>query len=79
MEPSQFFDFITGGALTDIIFKSAAVFLAVLYLLYAIVITKQVKIMDRSLEAPFNQVIFLVCSIQTTVALILLIFALFII
>lgn len=78
MEASQLFNFISSGALTDGIFKVATVFLAVLFLLYSVVIAKQVKIMDRSLEAPFNQVIFLVCSIQTTVALILLIFAIFI-
>lgn len=79
METNQYLEFIMGGALTDIIFKSSAIFLAVLYLLYAIIIAKQVKIMDRSLEAPFNQVIFLVCSFQTTAALILLIFSIFII
>jgi predicted Co/Zn/Cd cation transporter (cation efflux family) len=77
MEANQIFNFISSGALTDGIFKVAMIFLSVLFLLYSIVIAKQVKIMDKSLEASFNQVIFLVCSIQTTVALILVIFAVF--
>ncbi|MFZ6035271.1 MAG: DUF5657 family protein [Patescibacteria group bacterium] len=78
MDLSQFLSFFNSGAFTDVIFKVAAIFIAIMYVLYSVIIAKQVRIMDKSLEASFNQFIFFVCSLQTTAALILLIFAIFI-
>ncbi len=77
MDLSPFVNFFSEGTFVDVIFKFATSLIALLYLLYSIVIAKQVKIMDKSLEAKFNQFIFFICSIQTTIALILLIFAIF--
>jgi len=63
----------------DIFFKVSAILLGVIYLLYAIVIAKQVNIMTKTLEDKFNFVVSFVSSLQVTVALILLIFAIFLV
>ena len=67
------------GEVIDTFFKISAVLLAILYLLYAIVVSKQVKIMIKTLEDKFNFVVSFVSSLQITVALILLIFAIFLV
>jgi len=79
MDISDVFGFFQSQTLVNTLFKTATVIVAFLYVLFSIVIAKQVKIMDKSLEADFNQFIFFVCSLQTTVALILLIFSIFLI
>lgn len=60
-----------------ILIKTTAIILGVIYVLYSIVLSRQVKIMIKTLEDSLNPIIILVSSIQTTVALILLIFAIF--
>lgn len=60
-----------------ILIKTTVIILGVIYVLYSIVLSRQVKIMTKTLEDSFNPIIILVSSIQTTVALILLIFAIF--
>ena len=69
-------DFSLAGG---IIFKVVAIFVSIFYLIYALVIGKQVKIMGRVVEDKSNRSLFMVSSIQTTVALILLIFSIFLI
>ena len=61
----------------DIFFKTSAIILAVIYLLYAVVVAKQVATMIKTLEDRFNLVVSFVSSSQVAVALILLIFAIF--
>ncbi|PIQ72863.1 hypothetical protein COY13_01135 [Candidatus Roizmanbacteria bacterium CG_4_10_14_0_2_um_filter_36_35] len=63
----------------DIFFKVSAILLAIIYLLYAIVVSKQVKIMIKTLEDEFNFIVSFISSLQITVALILLIFAIFLV
>jgi uncharacterized membrane protein len=63
----------------DIFFKTSAIVLGVIYLLYSIVLSKQVNIMTKTLEDKFNLFVNLISSIQITVAIILLIFAIFLI
>jgi len=77
MDISQFFNFFYSRSLLDIIFKIIVICLSLFYLLYSFIISKQVKIMDKSLHDEFNFVIFAVCSIQTTIAFILFIFSIF--
>lgn len=64
---------------TGTIFKILAILLSLFYLLYAIIISKQVQVMDKTLRDKLNQFIFFICSLQVTVALILLIFSIFLI
>ncbi|MFH0979382.1 MAG: DUF5657 family protein [Candidatus Roizmanbacteria bacterium] len=63
----------------DIFFKVSAILLAIIYLLYSVVVSKQVKIMTKTLEDKFNFVVSFVSSLQITIALILLIFAIFLV
>lgn len=67
------------GGLTASIFKIIVILLSVIYLLYSIVIQRQVKVMGKTLDTAFNQFIFLVSSVQIAVAFILLIFSIFLI
>lgn len=60
-------------------FKGFMIFLAVFYFLYALVISRQVKVMDETLKDKYNWLVFLITSIQVTAALILMIFAIFLI
>lgn len=65
--------------LINTVFKGFMIFLAVFYFLYALVISRQVKVMDETLKDKYNWLIFLITSVQVTAALILLIFAIFLI
>jgi len=75
MDLSQFFNFFYSRSLLDTIFKIAAVSLSLFYVFYSLIISKQVRIMNESLQDKFNSVIFVVCSFQTAFALILFIFS----
>ena len=57
----------------DIIFKIISILFAVFYYFYALIIAKQVKIMDKTLQDKYNGLIILITSLQVTVSLILLI------
>jgi len=61
----------------DIFFKISAIVVAVIFLLFSIVVSKQVNIMTKTLEDKFNWLVILISSLQITAALILLIFAIF--
>lgn len=63
----------------NILFKSSAIIVAIIYLLYALVVSKQVKIMTKTLEDKFNLVVISISSLEITAALILLIFAIFLV
>jgi len=60
----------------NIIFKVIISLFAVFYYFYALVISKQVKIMDRTLQDKYNGIILFVTSLQVTVSLIILIIVL---
>jgi len=62
--------------LKDIFFKIIIIIFAIFYFLYALVIAKQVKTMDKILQDKYNQLILLVTSMQVTVSLIILIMVL---
>jgi|GEM_PF-3194641 len=79
MELNQLFNLFNSEEIVRWCFKIIAILLSVFYLLYALVVKKQVAIMDKALTDRFNQFIFLVCSFQITAALILLIFSIFLV
>lgn len=60
----------------DLIFKIIIGLTAFFYYLYALVISKQAKIMDRTLKDEHNWLILFVSALQVTVALIILIIVL---
>lgn len=60
----------------DIIFKILTTLLAIFYYLYALVVSKQAKIMNKTLEDEHNWIIILATSLQVTVASIILIIVL---
>ncbi len=58
--------------LKNIFFKVIVSLFALFYFLYALVISKQVKTMDKTLQDKHNWLILLITSLQVTVSLILL-------
>ena len=58
--------------LKNIVFKVIISLFAIFYYLYALVISKQVKIMDKALQDKHNWLILLITSLQVTISLILL-------
>ena len=60
----------------DIFFKIITILFAVFYYLYSLVVSKQAKIMDKTLKDEHNWIILFVTSLQVTIALIILIIAL---
>lgn len=60
----------------DLIFKIIIGLTAFFYYLYSLVISKQAKIMDRTLKDEHNWLILFISTLQVTVALIILIIAL---
>lgn len=63
----------------NLVFKVVAILVSLFYLLYTIIVSRQVKEIGETLSQPFNQVLYFICSLQTTFALILIIFSLFLI
>ncbi len=56
----------------NVVFKVIISLFAIFYYLYALVISKQVKIMDKTLQDKHNWLILLITSLQVTISLILL-------
>lgn len=59
--------------INNIFFKIVITLFAIFYYFYALVISKQVKIMNKALQDKYNWLILFVTSLQVTVSLILLI------
>lgn len=79
MDLNNIFNIFSIGNSFNLLFKIGAIIFAFIFLLYGIVIGRQVTIMNRTLEDKFNHVISLVSSIQIAAAFILLIFSIFLI
>ncbi len=60
-------------------FKAVSIAVSVFYLLFSLVLGKQVRVMGRVVQDKANSLLYVVSSIQTTVAFILLIFSIFLI
>lgn len=65
------------NSILNVFFKIAAIILVLIYLLYAFVVSKQIKIMTKTLEDKFNWLMVFIGSLQITLGLILLIFVIF--
>jgi len=77
MDLNNFFSIFNNQGNNGIIFKIAMVILAGFYFLYALVISKQVKVMDQTLQDKYNWLIYIITSVQIAVSLILLILVIF--
>jgi hypothetical protein len=73
----NFFNFFSSVNIINFFFKAGAIVLALIYCLYAFIVSKNVKIMVRTLEDNFNYLVILITSLQLAAGLILLIFAIF--
>jgi hypothetical protein len=62
--------------LKNITFKVVIFLFAVFYYLYTLVVAKQVKIMDKTLQDEHNPIILFITSLQVTTSLIILIIVL---
>ena len=60
----------------DIIFKVIISLFAIFYYLYALVVSKQVKIMDKTVQDEHNGLIVFITSLQVTASLVILIIVL---
>lgn len=56
----------------NLFFKAIIAVFGILYYLYALIITKQVKTMDKTLKDKYNWIILFITSLQVTVSLVLL-------
>lgn len=79
MELKNFFTILNSQGINNIFFKIIMIFFALFYFFYALVISKQVKIMDKTLQDKYNGLVLLITSLQVTISLILLILAIFLI
>lgn len=72
MDLNNIFTIISNREIGNIFFKLIMILSTFFYFFYALVISKQVKIMDKALQDKYNWLILLVTSLQVTVSLILL-------
>lgn len=72
MDLNNIFTIISNQGIGNIFFKLIMILSTFFYFFYALVISKQVKIMDKALQDKYNWLILLVTSLQVTVSLILL-------
>ena len=73
MDISNFFTTIGDIGIKNIFFILFTILFAVFYFFYALVISKQVKVMDKALQDKYNWLVLFITSFQVTVSLILLI------
>ncbi len=73
MDISKFFSTIGEIGIKNIFFMLFTILFAIFYFFYALVISKQVKVMDKALQDKYNWLILFITSFQVTVSLILLI------
>jgi len=73
MDLNNIFTTINNQGISNIFFKLIMILFTFFYFFYALVISKQVKIMDKTLQDKYNWFILLVTSLQVTVSLVLLI------
>ena len=76
MDLNNFFSTINEIGIKNIFFILFAMIFAIFYFFYALVIAKQVQVMDKALQDKYNWLILFVTSLQVTVSLIILIIVL---
>lgn len=73
MELNELISTISLLGIKNIFFIIFAILFAVFYFFYAIVVSKQVKIMDKAMQDEHNPLILFITSLQVTASLIILI------
>ena len=76
MDLNNFFSTINEIGIKNTFFILFAMIFAIFYFFYALVISKQVQVMDKALQDKYNWLILFVTSLQVTVSLIILIIVL---
>lgn len=76
MDISNFFTTIGDIGIKNIFFMLFTILFAIFYFFYALVISKQVQVMNKALQDKYNWLILLVTSLQVTASLIILIIVL---
>lgn len=76
---NNFLNIFSTSLAFDLIFKLGLTILAIVYVLYALVVAKQIKIMVNTLEDKFNYLFVFISNLQVAIGFILLIFAIFLI
>ena len=72
MDLDNIFTTISNQGISNVFFKLFMIIFTFFYFFYALVIAKQVKIMNKALQDKHNWLILLITSLQITVSLILL-------
>lgn len=78
MNFNQIISIITGQALLPLFFKSFAILLSFLYLIYSLVVVRQTKLMVNTLVVRARTVLLLVSHAQVLAAFILVLLAIFV-
>lgn len=73
MDLNAFLSTINEIGIKNIFFILFAVIFAIFYFFYALVISKQVQVMNKALQDKYNWIIIFVTSLQVTAALVILI------
>jgi len=76
MDLNNFFSTIDGVAIKNIFFILFSMVFAIFYFFYALVISKQVQVMNKALQDKYNWIILFITSLQVTASLIILIIVL---
>lgn len=74
---NQVLNMFSGATMFWFLFKAFAVIFSVMYLLYAVVISKQTGTMNKTLESSNNKVLFFIASLQIFLGFILIILSIF--
>lgn len=75
--PSQILSMFNGHTIISLMLKAFALVFSVMYLLYAIVISRQTDTMNKTLESSNNKILFFVASLQIALGFILIILSIF--
>lgn len=76
MDISNFFSTMDGATIKNIFFILFSIVFAIFYFFYALVISKQVQVMNKALQDKYNWIILFITSLQVTASLIILIIVL---
>ncbi|KKP29279.1 MAG: hypothetical protein UR15_C0018G0005 [Parcubacteria group bacterium GW2011_GWA2_31_28] len=79
MDLLQLFALFDNRDFFSLFFKAFAILFSILYLLYAIVISKQTQVMNHTLSVKNNNIITFISSLHITIGLILVLLAILIV
>lgn len=77
MTPDQLFGLLTEANIVSFFFKAFAIFFCSFYLIYGLIITKEVNILNNTLIMKNNRLILYITGIQILIGLALVFLAIF--